>query len=214
MTDDRTARARLRDAAITLIAERGSAALTARAVAEQAHLSAGLIRHHFGSMAELERSCDEHVVELIREQKASAMSEGAGFDMLQGLRSSNNGEAIRYLAHRLTENSSAMDHLVDLIVEDAQQYLAVGVVNGVVRPSTQPHSRAALLTLFSLGSLVLGRHAKRLLGVDVGASDLQAEPGIVDYITATIELFSQGLLTTEAAAAYEASLNADEGNTA
>lgn len=214
MTDDRTARARLRDAAITLVAERGSSALTARAVAEQAQLSAGLIRHHFGSMAELERSCDEHVVALIREQKTGALSEGIGFDMLQGLRSSNNGEAIRYLAHRLTENSAAMDHLVDLVVEDAEQYLAVGVERGVVHPSAQPRSRAALLTLFSFGSLVLGRHAKRLLGVDAGAANLQAEPGIVDYVNTTIELFSQGLLTAEAAAAYEASLNAEEGNPA
>lgn len=212
MEDDRTARARLRDAAISLVAERGSSALTARAVAERAQLSAGLIRHHFGSMAELVQACDERVVALIREQKTSAMSEGTGFDMLRGLRASDNGEAIRYLADRLTENSDEMDRLVDLVVKDAEEYLEVGVEHGVIHPSTHARSRAALLTLFSLGSLVLGRHARRLLNVDVGAPDLQAEPGIVEYVTTTIELFSQGLLTAEAAAAYETSLNAAEGN--
>ena len=41
---------------------------------------------------------------------------------------------------------------------------------------------------------------------------LQAEPGIVNYVNTTIELFSQGLLTTEAAAAYGTSLNAEEGH--
>ena len=41
---------------------------------------------------------------------------------------------------------------------------------------------------------------------------LQAEPGIVNYVNTTIELFGQGLLTTEAAAAYGTSLNAGEGH--
>ncbi len=212
MVDDRTARARLRDAAIALVAERGSSALTARAVAERAELSAGLIRHHFGSMAELEQACDEHVVALIREQKTSAMAQGTGFDMLQGLRDSNNGEAIRYLSHRLIENSGAMDHLVDMIVEDAERYLEVGVEHGVIHPSAQPRTRAVMLSLFSLGSLVLNRHSERLLDLDLGSTDLQSEPGIVDYVNATIELFTQGLLTDEAATAYEASLNAEEGH--
>ncbi len=173
-------------------------------------MSAGLIRHHFGSMADLERACDEHVVALIREQKTDGMGQGTGFDLLKGLRDSNNGEAIRYLSHRLVENSGAMDHLVDMVVDDAEHYLGVGVEHGVIQRSAQPRTRAAMLALFSLGSLVLGRHATRLLGVDFGALDLQAEPGIVDYVNATIELFTQGLLTTEAAAAYEASLNAEE----
>lgn len=211
MADDRTARARLRDAAIGLVAECGSSALTARAVAERADLSAGLIRHHFGSMAELETACDEHVIALIREQKTSAMAQGTSFDMLQGLRDSKNGEVIRYLSHRLVEDSGAMDHLVDMIVEDAETYLDVGVQHGVIHPSAKPRTRAAMLTLFSLGSLVLNRHAKRLLNVDIGAADLQSEPGIVDYVNATIEVFTRGLITDDAAAAYEASLNAEEG---
>ncbi len=163
-------------------------------------------------MAELEQACDEHVVALIREQKTSAMTQGTGFDMLQGLRDSNNGEAIRYLSHRLVENSGAMDHLVDMIVEDAERYLDVGVKHGVIHPSAQPRTRAAMLSLFSLGSLVLNRHAKRLLDVDLGSTDLQSETGIVDYVNAAIELYTQGLLTDEAATAYRASLNAAEGH--
>ena len=211
MTDDRTARARLRDAAISVVAENGTSALTARAVAERAKLSAGLIRHHFGSMAALEVACDEYVVALIREQKTDAMDQGVGFDLLQGLRTSNNGEAMRYLAHRLVGNSSAINHLVDMMVDDAEQYLNIGVQHGVIHPSAQPRTRAAILTLFSLGALVLGSHATRLLGVDVGSTDLESEPGINDYMSAHLELFTQGLLTDDATAAYLASLNRDEG---
>lgn len=211
MVDDRTARARLRDAAIAVVAEAGMPALTARAVAERAELSAGLIRHHFGSMAALEVACDEHVVAVIREQKTDAMDQGVGFDLLQGLRDSNNGETMRYLSHRLVEDSEAISHLVDMMVEDAERYMEVGVQHGVIHPSSQPRARAAMLTLFSLGALVLARHATRLLGVDVGSTDLQAEPGINEYMSAHLELFTQGLLTEEATAAYTASLNAEEG---
>lgn len=211
MTDDRTARARLRDAAIAVVAEDGMTALTARAVAERAELSAGLIRHHFGSMAELEAACDQHVVALIREQKTDAMGQGVGFDLLEGLRTTNNGEAMRYLAHRLVVNSEAINHLVDMMVEDAEQYMDVGVQHGIIHPSSQPRARAAMLTLFSLGALVLGSHATRLLGVDLGSTDLQDEPGINEYMCAHLELFTQGLLTEEATAAYTASLHSQEG---
>jgi len=48
--------------------------------------------------------------------------------------------------------------------------------------------------------------------VNLGATDLQAEPGIVNYMNAGIELFTRGLLTEDAAAAYEASLCAEEGH--
>lgn len=211
MTDDRTARARLRDAAIAVVADGGMSALTARSVAERAELSAGLIRHHFGSMAELEAACDQHVVALIREQKTDAMGQGVGFDLLQGLRTSNNGEALRYLSHRLIVNSEAINQLVDVLVEDAESYMHVGVQHGVIHPSQQPRARAAMLTLFSLGALVLGSHATRLLGVDVGSTDLHAEPGIDEYMSAHLELFTQGLLTETATAAYTASLKAEEG---
>ena len=57
MDDDRTAKARLRDAAVELVADGGTKALSARAVADRAELSQGLIRHHFGSMAALLREC-------------------------------------------------------------------------------------------------------------------------------------------------------------
>ena len=68
------------------------------------------------------------------------MSEGTGFNLLQGLRASDDGETIRYLLHRLVENSDAMDHLVDMVVADAERYLDVGVEHGVIHPSAN-HAR-------------------------------------------------------------------------
>jgi len=71
MTDDLTARARLRDATIALIA--AGEKPTARSVAARANVSIGLIRHHFGTMEGLLLTCDEHVATLIRNAKNDAI---------------------------------------------------------------------------------------------------------------------------------------------
>ncbi|WP_370891723.1 helix-turn-helix domain-containing protein [Janibacter sp. GXQ6167] len=60
--DDLTARARLREAAIELFAERGYAATSVGMIAERAGVTAGLIRHHFGSKDGLRQACDQQVL--------------------------------------------------------------------------------------------------------------------------------------------------------
>src|SRR3954466_7503528 len=61
-TDDLTARARIRDAAIALTAERGTAGATVRDIAQAAGVSSGLLRHHFGSKEGLRDACDEYAL--------------------------------------------------------------------------------------------------------------------------------------------------------
>jgi len=53
-----TSRARLRDAAIELFAERGFDKTSVKAIAEAAGVSPGLVIHHYGSKDELRRVCD------------------------------------------------------------------------------------------------------------------------------------------------------------
>src|SRR3954470_20873529 len=61
-TDDLTARARIRDAAIALMADRGTAGATVRDIAQAAGVSSGLVRHHFGSKEGLRDACDEYAL--------------------------------------------------------------------------------------------------------------------------------------------------------
>ncbi|NUR49810.1 MAG: helix-turn-helix transcriptional regulator, partial [Hamadaea sp.] len=56
--DDLTARARIRDAAIRLFADRGIAGASVRDIAQEAGVSSGLLRHHFGSKEALRDACD------------------------------------------------------------------------------------------------------------------------------------------------------------
>lgn len=206
MEDDRTARARLRDAAIELVAEAGAPALTARGVAHRAGLSAGLIRHHFGSMADLLTACDEYVSETIKELKQSAVQQTAAFDALSTIRQSGNTHLMGYLAMRLADDSPQIDELVDTLVDDAAGYMAEGAGSGVFTDTPDHRNRAAMLTVYALGSLSLHRHLDRLLSVDIRATDLASQPGFAEYLRLQVEVFS-GVLTPSTLELYGSALN-------
>ncbi|MGZ0148273.1 TetR/AcrR family transcriptional regulator [Kribbella sp. WER1] len=61
--EDLTARARIRDAAITLFGERGIEGASIRDIAAAAGVSSGLVRHHFGSKESLREACDRYAKE-------------------------------------------------------------------------------------------------------------------------------------------------------
>ncbi|NNC92496.1 MAG: TetR family transcriptional regulator [Acidimicrobiia bacterium] len=194
-TDDRTTKARIRDAAIECFAAEGIAATSIRAIAASAGVSAGLVMHHFGSKDELRVACDEYVAAFIRETKTSAMSMGAGIDPLAALRSALGGPPLlRYLARTLVDGSPHVAELVDEFVDDAVGYMEVGVETGLIQPSEMPRQRAALLTIWSLGGIVLYEHMERLLGVDITSDFSQDPQTAATYVAAALDVFG-GLFT-------------------
>ncbi len=205
VADDRTARARLRDAAIEIVAEDGARALTARGVADRAGLSAGLIRHHFGSMADLLVACDEFVAATIRELKEQSIQGGPAFDALAALRQSGSAHLMGFLALRLADDSPHINDLVDTLAEDAADYMAEGVEQGMLTPTPDERNRAAMMTVYALGSLVMYRHLQRLLDVDLRAADLATQPGFAEYLRLQIEVFS-GLITPSVLTQYAAAI--------
>lgn len=64
--DDLTAKARIRNVALELFAERGLASAPLRMIAERAGVTVGLITHHFGSKDGLRVAVDEYVVATYR----------------------------------------------------------------------------------------------------------------------------------------------------
>lgn len=190
MSDDRTASAKLRDACIELVAEDGAKAATARAVAERAGVSLGLIRHHYGSMGQLLQACDEHVAELVRSRKEEAIAQGAGFEALDAVRATGSGHTMGYLAMRLADDAEGINNLVDLMVDDAEGYIRAGVEAGMMPPSDDERARAAMLTLYALGSLALHKHLQRHFDLDVRSINLSAEPGFARYLAVQMEIFS------------------------
>lgn len=190
---DLTAKARLRHAALEVVAEGGLAAFTARGVAERAGVSPGLIAHHFGSMEGLRRACDEHVTAVVRDQKSAAL--GGGIDPLAAMRSPENAGLVGYLAAVLADDSPAVADLIDHLVADAVAYLKQAEAAGHVRPAADPEARAALLVMWSLGSLVLRGHVRRLLGVDLTDLHGTDPDDLAAYAATSTDLLGRGLFT-------------------
>lgn len=203
--DDRTAKARLRDAAIELVARHGVDGLTARAVAEAADVSPGLVTHHFGSMDGLQQACDHHVAATVRTMKQDAMAQGPSMDPLAEVRSSGAAHLLSYLARRLGQDAPAVAGLVDELVDDAEEYLAQGEATGLIRPTEDGRARAVVLVLWSLGALTLHQHLQRLLGVDLTSPDIADAPGFPRYARAVVDLYG-GLLDPAYADQLSASL--------
>ena len=193
--DDRTTRARIRDAAIASIAEVGVVDTTARRVAEAAGVSPGLVMHYFSSMDGLRAVCDEHVAAAIRRVKEEAFAAGPGIDILQALRESDMGHLLGYLANVLTEDSPTVVALVDELVDDAERYIEAGIASGMLRPSENSRGRAVVMTMWNLGSLVLHRHLKRQLGVDLIDPAFGRAPSFAAYGAPVYEIYGSGVLT-------------------
>ena len=198
--DDRSTKARIRDAAIECFADNGIAETTARKVAAAAGVSPGLVMHHFGSMEGLRTACDEYVAETIRRYKHTAMSAGTDLDLLGALRAADVAPLAGYLARVLVDDSSTVAKLVDDLVTDAEDYLGRGVESAMLRPSIDPRGRAVVLTLWNLGALVLHRHLHRLLGVDLTDRNAVADPGFAAYARPVWELYGEGIFTDALAA--------------
>lgn len=192
---DRTAVARIRDAALVEFAENGVARTTLKSVAAAAGVSAQLVVHHFGSKEGLATACDEYVLRMFREHNTSLLSSGGSFAPVQSLDAPWLGSAMGYLSARLADDSPAVAQLVDEAVDDAMAYLDKGVKSGLVKSSDQPRERAVVGLLWNLGALVLHRHAKRLIGVDLMASDAQQ---LLTWTLAATEMLTEGLFNKEA----------------
>jgi AcrR family transcriptional regulator len=193
--DDRTTKARIRDAAIDCFAELGVPGTTARKIAEAAGVSPGLVIHHFGSMDELRTTCDRYVAASIRRYKEEALAEGPNLDVLAALRDVNAGSLVGYLAAVLNDDSPTVARLVDDLVSDAEEYLEQGVRTGMIRPSPNPKGRAVVLVLWSLGALVLHRQVHRILGVDLTDPGFTDDPAVGAYVEPVYEIMSEGVVT-------------------
>jgi AcrR family transcriptional regulator len=194
-TDDRSTIARIRDAAITEFANNGVGGTSIRKIAATAGVSPGLVIHHFGSKDDLRVACDEYVAGIIREVKGTAMASGGAFDVTAAFRTVGEIPAAKYLARTLIDGSPHVAELVDEIVTDAVQYVAAGVASGMIKPSDYERERAAILTIWSLGALVLHEHLERLIGVDITADLSSDRTAATAYMAPILEIYSQGFLT-------------------
>lgn len=191
------ARERILAAATDLFGLRGAAGTPLTAIARQAGVSPALVIHHFGSKEGLRKACNRRLVEQIRATKSSAMAGSPAFYLPTAMAQMDESRPLlRYLARVLVDHSAEVDELVDEIVGDAVVYTQQAEDAGWIVPSRDRRARIVVLTLWSLGALVLHEQLDRLLGVDL----LDEGGDILPYLQASVEIFTDGLLTPEAAA--------------
>ncbi|MET8991265.1 helix-turn-helix domain-containing protein [Nonomuraea wenchangensis] len=204
-TEDLTARARIRDAALRHFGEHGFDRATTRAIAETAGVSPGLLRHHFGSKQALREACDAHLVKLIsriNEQAGADMAAGGGVNGVNHVAASMAalGPYQRYLARALTEGWA--EPVFDAMVQMSEQWLAGLDERRSDPPFADRKARATVGTAMALAVGILHEHVSRGLGADVSS-----EEGAHLLALTLLDLYSHPWLSPEEAAAYRDALD-------
>lgn len=187
-TDDRTARAVIRDEALRLFAQHGPDAVTIRQVAAAAGVSPGLVVHHFGGRDGLRRAVDEHV--------------GAVFDdLFESLRDDDRsaGSLAAAVVSRLPAGSPVPGYLRWLLLSGDpalfRRWFAASTAvlddlaaAGAVTESADPAVRAAFLMVNDLAVVLLRDRIADVLGVDPLSPD-----GMTRWAAEAMDVYTKGL---------------------
>ncbi|OCB38444.1 TetR family transcriptional regulator [Mycobacterium malmoense] len=174
--DDRTARARIRDEALRLFAERGPDSVTLRDIATAAGVSPALLIRHYGSKDGLVDAVDDHVVatfevllSTMTEQTAVAGLEPTAVpSLLDGLATHlpPDSPIPAYLSRLLITGGRAGSALFDRLFRLSRTTLDAMVAAGTASPGADPAVRAAFLLVNDLAVLTLRPRLTEVLGVD------------------------------------------------
>jgi TetR/AcrR family transcriptional regulator, regulator of cefoperazone and chloramphenicol sensitivity len=170
-TDDRTSRAKIRDAALRLFADHGADAITVRQIAASAQVSPALVIRHFGSKESLREEIDAHVVRTI-EAILKVLAERLSPDDLPSVveavvRHLPSDSAIPgYVRRLLLEGSRAGRVLFRRLFAVGQESVSKLMKNGFAVPGADPRVRAAFLMANDLAVLLLRDHLTETLGID------------------------------------------------
>jgi len=189
---DLTGRARIRNTALRLFAERGFAGTTVRDVAAAASVSPALVRHHFASKDGLREACDTYALAAYIDIAKRSMARG---ELPEGDHiGQEDSWLVRYLGLALVEDSPAATAIFEALVAVTKDHLRTreGGTNDL-------HAQSVVLTAMRLGVTVLHRHVGRALDTDVFSED-----GVARVSLATLDLLAPGLVDTDRAESWRA----------
>jgi AcrR family transcriptional regulator len=185
--DDLTARARIRDAAITVVGTTGHARATVRQIAGAAGTSAALVLHHFGSKDGLLAACDDHVLTRFRDLSRRKTEHLRSPGLLAAMAGEpENAVLLPYLVRGVLEFGDFGREVFDLCVAETVRFQQQAVAGGLVLPSRDETGRAVVLTVLGLGTQVLAPY----LAPTAGQDDLAQRVGLP-----VLELLTDGFFT-------------------
>lgn len=149
---------RLLDAALDVVARRGSVRMTLAEVGEAAGYSRGLPAHRFGSKAGLLRALAAHIGERFREQREAGPSSRPGLDSIRRSisvyfsRTDSSWVSTRALLVMMTEGFMEDSELRENVMaynrsarSFFEQQIRLGVASGEIPPDTDPQTTAVIL---------------------------------------------------------------------
>jgi AcrR family transcriptional regulator len=190
-SDDRTAVARIRDAAIEQWGQHGFN-VGLRSIAEAAGVSAALVIHHFGSKEGLRKACDDYIAEEVRTGKSASFRTKDPADWFAQMAAIESyAPLMAYLVRSMQSGSELAKMLWRKMIADAEQYMEEGVQSGLIKPSRDPAARAKYLGITGGGSFLM------YLQMHDNPTDLRAV--LRDYgeemVLPALEIYTHGLMT-------------------
>jgi AcrR family transcriptional regulator len=204
---DRTAAARIRDAALREFAARGVAATSIRDVARAARVSPGLVQHHFRSKAGLRRTVEDFVAGRAREAFSERFDQRSVEELSSRISAKisefirENPDVFAYIGRSILEGDPAGVALFEGFLRLARAQIDRLQSTRLLRPDLDPEWTALHVVLIDLGAYLLEAGVSRFLG-----ESLRSEPALARMEHATVQLFVQGVFragpgTTRAKAA-------------
>jgi AcrR family transcriptional regulator len=195
--EDLTAYARIRNAALELFAARGAAGTTIREVARAAGVSPGLVQHHFGTKAGLQKAVDEFVVadavSTVTDLPGTLEERGAEFAARMGAVTRDRPAAVLYLARAASEGSEFGLRAFEEIVKFGVREFRAMEDAGQLGPDLDLEWAVLQLLLFNLSTIMFEPAIEHALG-----ETIMSEEGRRRMNAAATRLFTYGFTKIEA----------------
>jgi AcrR family transcriptional regulator len=203
--EDLTARARIRQAALEQFAEHGYARTTIRSIAAAAGVSAGLLRHHFGSKEELRDAVDAHILAEIRKANDEVLEASKRGDLGPAALGRPEMRPYRaYIVRALIDGSPTMAMIFDQVVELSIPWFELAdEARTQDKPVVDARARAAVISGMAFGVQLLNEHVCRGLGLAPDSLEAQRVTAL-----ALLDIYSHALVSPELAATARAGIEA------
>ncbi|MCB2412753.1 TetR family transcriptional regulator [Demequina sp. TTPB684] len=190
---DLTARARIREAAITCFTTDGFGA-SFTTIAKRAGVSPGLITHHFRSKAALREECDAEVLRRYQALKTGGVANPTGF-LVDTMGDPNlMAPLLVYILRAIHAGGRSAQEFLEHLVDAARVVMKASVDAGIVRPSLNEEARLRYLITQAIGALLVellttpDSSPDEFFATALASQRAQALP--------ILELFTEGLFTT------------------
>jgi AcrR family transcriptional regulator len=177
-----TARARIRDAAIELFADKGIDGATIRDIAQAADVSSGLLRHHFGSKEGLRDACDEWAL-----NQFTALGLRFTETAVLGQITPDTMRLQRYVIRSMMDGSPSATAMFDRALEYGEVWL-----DKAGPQVADPRAYLAVLSVMKMSMFVMRDLLSRAIGESVD------EPaGWARVLGASLDIFAHPLVTPD-----------------